>query len=129
MLHGPGRSCLAGKIVIRQPHDLAHPILEAREMTARQRFLSRIVQPDVFFILLIVGVVGLYVEFTHPGAVAPGVVGAIAIVLALFAMHILPVNFAGLLLIVVAMGLFILEAKFTSHGVLAIGGIVAMLIG
>ena len=76
-------------------------------------------QPDVFFILLIVGVLGLYVEFTHPGMVAPGVVGAISLVLALFAMHILPVNFAGLLLIVVALGLFILEAKYTSHGVLA----------
>ncbi len=72
---------------------------------------------------------GLYVEFTHPGMVAPGVVGAIALVLALFAMHILPVNFAGLLLIVVALGLFILEAKYTSHGVLAVGGVMAMLLG
>jgi membrane-bound serine protease (ClpP class) len=61
--------------------------------------------------------------------IAPGVIGAIALVLALFAMHILPVNFAGLLLIVVALGLFILEAKYTSHGVLAVGGIVAMLLG
>jgi membrane-bound serine protease (ClpP class) len=99
------------------------------EMTPRQRFLGRIVQPDAFFILLIVGVIGLYAEFTHPGMIAPGVIGAIALVLALFAMHILPVNFAGLLLIVVALGLFILEAKFTSHGVLAAGGVVAMLLG
>jgi membrane-bound serine protease (ClpP class) len=99
------------------------------EMSARQRFLSRIVQPDVFFILLIAGVLGLYVEFTHPGMIAPGVIGAIALVLALFAMHILPVNFAGLLLIIVALGLFILEAKYTSHGVLAVGGIIAMLLG
>lgn len=98
-------------------------------MSARQRFLSRIVQPDVFFILLIAGVLGLYVEFTHPGMIAPGVIGAIAIVLALFAMHILPVNFAGVLLIVVALGLFILEAKYTSHGVLAVGGVLAMLLG
>jgi membrane-bound serine protease (ClpP class) len=99
------------------------------ELSTRQRFLSRIVQPDVFFILLIVGVVGLYVEFTHPGAVAPGVVGLIASVLALFAMHILPVNFAGLLLIAAALAMFILEAKFTSHGVLAVGGVIAMLLG
>jgi membrane-bound serine protease (ClpP class) len=99
------------------------------DMTLRQRFLSRIVEPDAFFILLLVGVLGLYVEFTHPGMVAPGVIGGIAIVLALFAMHILPVNFAGLLLVVLALVLFILEAKFTSHGVLAIGGIVAMLLG
>ncbi len=109
--------------------DLHNPQRVAVSLSARQRFLSRIVQPDVFFILLIVGVIGLYTEFTHPGAVAPGVVGAIAAVLALFAMHILPVNFAGLLLIAAALGMFILEAKYTSHGVLAIGGVVAMLLG
>jgi membrane-bound serine protease (ClpP class) len=109
--------------------NLDNPEIVTMEMSARQRFLSRIVQPDVFFILLISGVIGLYVEFTHPGMIAPGVIGAIALVLALFAMHILPVNFAGLLLIIVALGLFILEAKYTSHGVLAAGGIIAMLLG
>src|SRR5580700_10900040 len=109
--------------------NLDHPQIVGVEMSARERFLSRIVQPDVFFILLIAGALGLYIEFTHPGMIAPGVIGAIALVLALFAMHILPVNFAGLLLIVVAMGLFILEAKYTSHGVLAAGGIIAMLLG
>lgn len=109
--------------------NLTNPEVVVMEMSARQRFLARIVQPDVFFILLIAGVLGLYVEFTHPGMIAPGVIGAIALVLALFAMHILPVNFAGLLLIIVALGLFILEAKYTSHGVLAAGGIIAMLLG
>ena len=109
--------------------NLNNPEVVTLQMSARQRFLSRIVQPDVFFILLIAGVLGLYVEFTHPGMIAPGVIGAIALVLALFAMHILPVNFAGLLLIIVALGLFILEAKYTSHGVLAAGGIIAMLLG
>jgi membrane-bound serine protease (ClpP class) len=98
-------------------------------MTFRQQFLSRIVQPDAFFILLIVGVLGLYAEFTHPGMVAPGVVGGISLVLALYAMHILPVAPAGVVLIVLALCLFILEAKYTSHGVLAVGGIVAMLLG
>ena len=98
-------------------------------MSFRQRFLSRIVQPDAFFILLIVGVLGLYTEFTHPGMVAPGVIGGIALVLALYAMQILPVAPAGIVLILLALGLFILEAKYTSHGVLAIGGIVAMLLG
>ncbi len=98
-------------------------------MSFRERFLSRIVQPDAFFILLIVGVLGLYTEFTHPGMVAPGVVGGISLVLALYAMHILPVAPAGIVLIVLALALFILEAKYTSHGVLAIGGIVAMLLG
>src|SRR5437879_1634599 len=109
--------------------NLSNPEVVTMEMSARQRFLARIVQPDVFFILLISGVLGLYVEFTHPGMIAPGVIGAIALVLALFAMHILPVNFAGLLLIIVALGLFILEAKYTSHGVLAAGGVIAMLLG
>ena len=109
--------------------NLDHPQIVSMEMSARERFLARIVQPDAFFILLIAGALGLYIEFTHPGMIAPGVIGAIALVLALFAMHILPVNFAGLLLIVVALGLFILEAKYTSHGVLAAGGIIAMLLG
>src|SRR4029077_7016124 len=95
----------------------------------RQQFLSRIVQPDAFFILLIVGVLGLYTEFTHPGMVAPGVIGGISLVLALYAMHILPVAPAGIVLIVLALALFILEAKYTSHGVLAIGGVVAMFLG
>jgi membrane-bound serine protease (ClpP class) len=109
--------------------ELRNPTRTAIEMTARQKFLARIVQPDVFFILLIVGVLGLYAEFTHPGLVAPGVIGGIALVLALFGMHILPINFTGLLLIVLALALFILEAKFSSHGVLGIGGVVAMLLG
>jgi membrane-bound serine protease (ClpP class) len=101
----------------------------AVEMNLRQRLLSRIVQPDVFFILLILGVLGLYVEFTHPGLILPGVAGGISLVLALFAMHILPVNFAGLLLVALALGLFVLEAMYTSHGILAIGGVIAMLLG
>jgi membrane-bound serine protease (ClpP class) len=103
--------------------------IETLGRSMREQFLSRIVQPDIFFILLIVGVLGLYTEFTHPGVIAPGVVGGICILLALYAMHILPVNIAGLMLVVLAMALFILEAKFTSHGVLAAGGIVAMLLG
>jgi membrane-bound serine protease (ClpP class) len=99
------------------------------ELSARQSFLARIVEPDVFFVLLMVAVLGLYTEFTHPGMVAPGVIGGISAVLALYAMHLLPVNFAGVLLLLLALALFILEAKFTSHGVLAVGGIVSMMLG
>jgi membrane-bound serine protease (ClpP class) len=99
------------------------------ELSARQKFLSRIVQPDIFFVLLMAGVLGLYTEFTHPGVVAPGVIGGICAVLALYAMHLLPVNFAGVLLILLALALFILEAKLASHGVLLAGGIVSMLLG
>jgi membrane-bound serine protease (ClpP class) len=108
---------------------LDHPALVQFELSARQRFLARIVAPDAFFILLIVGVLGLYTEFTHPGVIAPGVFGGICMVLALYAMHLLPVNFAGLFLILLALAFFILEAKYTSHGVLAGGGVLSMFLG
>jgi membrane-bound serine protease (ClpP class) len=108
---------------------LTNPVRVPFQLSGRQKFLARIVEPDIFFILLIIGVLGLYTEFTHPGVVAPGVVGGICMVLALYAMHILPVNLAGVFLIILALALFILEAKFTSHGVLAAGGIISMLLG
>jgi membrane-bound serine protease (ClpP class) len=108
---------------------LSHFAIARHEMTGREKFLSRIVQPDVFFILLIIGVLGLYVEFTHPGAFAPGVFGAIALLLALYAMHMLPINLAGLLLIACAFVLFVLEAKFPTHGVLGVGGVISMVLG
>jgi membrane-bound serine protease (ClpP class) len=108
---------------------LANATRTSFELSLRQKFLARIVEPDIFFLLLIVGTLGLYTEFTHPGVVAPGVIGAICAVLALYAMQLLPVNIAGVMLILTALGLFILEAKYTSHGVLALGGIVAMLLG
>ena len=108
---------------------LDHPVKTDYELSPQQKFLSHIVQPDVLFVLLLLGVLGLYTEFTHPGVVAPGVVGGISLVLALYAMKFLPINLAGLLLIVLALAFFILEAKFTSHGVLALGGIVSMFLG
>jgi membrane-bound serine protease (ClpP class) len=108
---------------------LSHPVLVPSEMTPREKFLSRIVQPDAFFILLILGALGLYVEFAHPGLFAPGVFGAIALLLALFAMHLLPVNFLGVLLIALALALFVLEAKFPTHGVLGVGGVLSMILG
>lgn len=108
---------------------LANPVLVVKEMTPREKFLSRIVQPDVFFILFIVGVLGLYTEFTHPGLFAPGVIGGIALVLALFAMHMLPVSLTGLLLIILAIALFVLEAKYPTHGILGVGGVIAMILG
>ena len=99
------------------------------QLSGRQKFLARIVDPDVFFLLLLVAVLGLYTEFTHPGVIAPGVIGGICAVLALYAMHLLPVNFAGVLLILLAFALFILEAKFASHGVLLLGGVAALFLG
>ncbi len=109
--------------------ELRNPVRAPFELSLRQRFLARIVEPDVFFVLLILGVLGLYTEFTHPGLFAPGVIGGICLLLALYAMHILPVNVAGVFLIFLALALFLLEAKFPSHGVLGAGGVVAMFLG
>src|SRR5262249_34146581 len=108
---------------------LTKPTVVPVDMTLRERFLSRIVEPDAFFVLLLVAALGLYTEFTNPGMVLPGVVGGIAALLALYAMHILPVNATGLLLIGLAVALFLLEAKYTSQGVLGAGGIIAMFLG
>src|SRR5215472_7530294 len=88
---------------------LKNAVREPFELSARQRFLARIVEPDVFFVLLILGVLGLYTEFTHPGVIAPGVIGGICLILALYAMHFLPVNLAGLFLIALSLAFFILE--------------------
>jgi membrane-bound serine protease (ClpP class) len=108
---------------------LPHPVIVSIEMNGREKLLSRIVQPDAFFILLVLGALGLYVEFTHPGLFAPGVIGGIALLLALFAMHLLPVNLAGILLLILALALFALEAKYPTHGILGVGGMVAMTLG
>jgi membrane-bound serine protease (ClpP class) len=108
---------------------LKNPVRTPFELSGRQKFLARIVQPDVFFVLLILGVLGLYTEFTHPGVIAPGVIGGICLILALYAMQFLPVSLAGLLLILLALAFFILEAKMPSHGVLAVGGVISMFLG
>jgi len=108
---------------------LKNPVRVPFELSARQKFLSRIVEPDIFFVLLILGVLGLYTEFTHPGVIAPGVIGGICLILALYDMHFLPVNLAGLFLIALSLAFFILEAKAPSHGVLAFGGVVSMFLG
>jgi len=103
--------------------------IEVFEMTARQKLLSRVLDPNLALILAMAGIICLYIEMTHPGLVLPGVVGAISLVLALFAFNLLPVNWTGALLILVAITLFVLEATITSHGVLALGGCVAMIFG
>ena len=99
------------------------------EMTSRQKILSRVLDPNLAFILALAGLLGLYVEITHPGLIAPGVIGAISLILALFAFNMLPVNWAGAALILLAIVLFVLEATVTSHGILGIGGIIAMIAG
>jgi len=99
------------------------------DMTLKQKILDRLMDPNVAFVLLAVGLLSLYVEFNHPGAVLPGTVGVIFILLAAFALNLLPVRFAALALIATAFILFALEAKFASHGVLTTGGIVLLTLG
>ena len=99
------------------------------EMTLKQRILDHLMDPNVAFILLAIGLLSLYVEFNHPGAVLPGTVGVIFILLAVFALNLLPVRFAALALITGSFVLFALEAKFASHGVLTTGGIVLLTLG
>ena len=98
-------------------------------MSARQKFLLTISNPNLAYILFMIGLLGLYFEFSNPGAIIPGVVGVISLLLAIFAFQILPINYVGLMLILLAIGLFILEIKIQSYGILSIGGIISMIIG
>jgi membrane-bound serine protease (ClpP class) len=95
----------------------------------RERLLSWIMDPNVAFMLFALGGLALWAEFNHPGAVIPGVVGLIAILLAVFALNLLPTRFAAVALLIAAFVLFALEVKFATHGVLGIGGIVCLVIG
>src|SRR6202162_5938736 len=99
------------------------------EMTLKQRILAFIMDPNIAFILLAIGALALYAEFNHPGAVVPGTVGVVFILLAVFALNLLPTRFAAVVLILASFALFALEAKFAAHGVLAIGGIVTLTLG
>jgi membrane-bound serine protease (ClpP class) len=98
-------------------------------MSARQKFLLTISNPNLAYILLMLGLLGLYFEFSNPGAILPGVLGGISLLLAIFSFQILPINYVGLILILLAIGLFILEIKVQSYGILSVGGVVAMVIG
>jgi membrane-bound serine protease (ClpP class) len=103
--------------------------IEIYPMSSRQHFLSHLADPNLAFILGAIGAILLYLEFTHPGMVLPGIAGAILIVLALLGFELLPINYVGAILIILALVLFALEAHVTSHGLLAAGGIAAMLFG
>lgn len=107
---------------------LGKPVV-ALPMTFRQKFLLTVANPNLAYILLMIGLLGLYFEFSHPGAILPGVLGGISLLLAVFAFQILPMNYVGLGLVLLAVILFILEVKVQSFGMLAAGGIAAMIIG
>ncbi len=98
-------------------------------MDWRQAILSTIARPEILFLLLLGALAGLGAEISHPGLVFPGVLGALCLILFLFASQIIPVNWAGVLLVVLAIGLFIAEVKVASYGLLTLGGLVAMILG
>jgi membrane-bound serine protease (ClpP class) len=114
-----------GTVTLATREAIAKPI----EIGFRDRVLAVITDPNVAYVLMMLGTLGLIFELSTPGAVLPGVIGGISLILAFFAFQSLPINFAGLLLILFAIVLFIAEVKVTSHGVLAVGGIVAMALG
>jgi membrane-bound serine protease (ClpP class) len=108
---------------------LAGKPVEELNMSVRQRILDFLLDPNIAFLVFAIGALALYAELNHPGAVVPGVVGVVFILLALFALNLLPTRYAAFTLIVGAFVLFVLEAKFTTHGVLGIGGIVLLTLG
>jgi len=116
---------LIGKVVLRTK---GAPIQRV-EMSFRDKVLKAISDPTLAYILLILGLYGLIYELANPGAILPGVLGAIFLILAFFAFQTLPINYAGLLLILLAIVLFILDIKAPTHGVLTLGGIVSMILG
>jgi membrane-bound serine protease (ClpP class) len=108
---------------------LAGVAVVERQMSLRQKVLDFLMDPNVAFLVLSLGMLALWAEFNNPGAIVPGVVGLICVLVALFALNLLPTRFAALTLILLAFVFFALEAKFTSYGVLGAGGVVCMALG
>lgn len=98
-------------------------------MSDRQKFLRTITNPSLAYFLLIFGLIGLYIEFTHPGVVIPGILGGISLLLAFLAFQILPINYVGLFLILLSIGFFIAEIKVQGFGMLGVGGIISFVLG
>ncbi|MBC8200039.1 MAG: nodulation protein NfeD [Desulfobacterales bacterium] len=109
--------------------NLDNPRRTILEENIRTKILKIISDPNIAYILMMIGMAGIYFELSHPGAIFPGVIGAIAIVLAFFSFQTLPVNYAGILLIILAMIFFIMEMKITSYGLLSIAGVTSLFLG
>jgi len=117
---------LIDKTVVLKVKEL--PLVTIEE-TFRDKILRTLSNPNIAYILMMIGLAGLYFELAHPGAILPGVIGGIALILAFFAFQTLPVNYAGFLLIALAIIFFILEIKVTSYGMLSIAGVVSLILG
>ncbi len=104
-------------------------VTDDKEMSTRQRILSAISDPNISYLLLLIGLAGLYFEFSTPGAILPGVIGGISLLLAFFGLSTLPVNYTGILLIIFGIILFIAEIKVMSSGLLTVGGVISLVLG
>jgi membrane-bound serine protease (ClpP class) len=124
-IDGKEVSLSSGKRVIRTKG----AIINEKKMGTRQRILAAISDPNIAYILFLVGLAGLYFELAHPGVILPGIIGGISLILAFFALQTLPVNYAGVLLILFGVILFIAEIKVISHGLLTVGGIISLILG
>jgi len=127
-------AALDGRTVTRfdgrvQTLHTAGAIVEVYQESLRQKIVSSIADPNIALVLLVIGALGIYIEFHSPGLIAPGVVGAILVLLGLSAISVLPINWLGAALLLLAFTLFVLEAKFAAHGILAVGGAVSMVLG
>jgi len=111
------------------PLRLADARIERREMGDVEKLLGAVSHPNVAYVLFLLGLVGLYFELSSPGAILPGIVGGISLLLALYAFSVLPVNLAGIFLIIFGIALFVAEIKIVSHGLLAVGGSIALVAG
>ncbi len=124
-LNGKEVETASGKIILNTKN--ARPVYIP--MTFSQQILNIFSDPNIAYILFMIGIYGLLFELYNPGSIFPGVVGGISLILALYTMHTLPINYAGLALIIFAIILFLLEIKIVSHGILTIGGVISLLIG
>jgi membrane-bound serine protease (ClpP class) len=113
----------------RETLHTAGATVEVYEKTLRERIISAIADPNIALVLLVIGALCIYIEFSAPGMIAPGVIGSILVLLGLSAISVLPINWLGVALLLLAFGLFVLEAKLASHGILGAGAAVAMVLG
>ncbi len=125
-LQGKTISLAGGNKVVLDLHDEK---IVPLEMSERQKFLRTITNPNLAYFLLIFGLIGLFIEFTHPGVVIPGILGGISLLLAFLAFQILPINYVGLSLILLSIGFFIAEIKVQGFGILGVGGIISFILG
>jgi len=127
-------AALDGRTIVRfdgrsETLHTAGATIEVYEKSLRQKIVSAIADPNIALVLLVFGALCVYVEFSSPGLIAPGVIGAILVLMGLSAISVLPINWLGAALLILAFALFVLEAKFASHGVLGTGGAVSMVLG